>query len=298
MKLVADVDKINSNLTSLSTEVDDFNKAVSTYNGASINCPVEEISGVLDSYKSSIGDDLEKLNTSSQEYKTLVEECCTDYKANEEKTQTINVDKIAEIISNNKDVTVDYKGNAASKLTGLPSTELTGTSLIEAQKVIEKYSKVNIADLSNEEFVEYIGAAAQIDYEKSGILPSVTLAQAILESGWGDSSIGNNVFGIKCGDGWTGKRINCATAEQAADGSYYGINADFRDYDSVVEGVGDHSDLLNKDLYASVKEACDNNDAYEACRQLQACGYATSHTYADKLISLIDQYDLRRFDPK
>ena len=293
MRLVADVDTISSNLNPLSTEVEEFSSAVSTFNSASINCTLSEVSGVLDSYKSTISDDLNKLNTSSNEYKELVTDCCNEYKANEENVQTIDIAKIQEIIVNNKD-----EGNAATKLTGLPSTELTGTSLIEAQKIVDKYSGRDIASLSNEEFVEYIGAAAQIDYEKSGILPSVTLAQAILESGWGDSSIGNNVFGIKCGDGWTGKRVNCATSEQSSDGSYYGINADFRDYDSIVDGVTDHSDLLHNDRYTPVREACKNNDPYEACRQLSACGYATSHSYADNLISLIDGYDLTQYDPK
>ena len=117
MKLVADVEKIKSNLTSLATEVESFSSAVSTYNGASINCPVEEISGVLNDFKTSIGEDLSKLDTSSNEYKTLVDECCSEYKANEEKTQTINVDAINSIISNCPDITSDYKSENASKLT-------------------------------------------------------------------------------------------------------------------------------------------------------------------------------------
>ncbi len=74
MKLVADVDTITSNLNPLSTTIEDFNSAVSAYDGASINCSLEEVSGVLDSYKSSIGEDLNKINTSSHEYNTFVEE--------------------------------------------------------------------------------------------------------------------------------------------------------------------------------------------------------------------------------
>ena len=298
MKLVADVDTITSNLNPLSTAVEDYSSAVSTYDGATIDCPLDEIKGSLDSFKNSISDDLNKLNTSSHEYNILVEECCSDYKSNESNTQSISIDALQEIIANAKEVTVDYKGNAATKLTGLPSTELMPSNLIEAQKTIEKYTGCDIEALSNDEFLEYVAAAAVLDYEKSGILPSVTIAQAICESGWGDSAIGNNLFGIKCGDGWTGKRISCATSEQSADGSYYGITADFRDYDTVLEGIADHSDLLNKNLYQPVRAACDNNDPYEACRQLRACGYATSLEYANTLISIINDNDLTKYDPK
>ena len=297
MKLVADVDTITSNLNPLSAEIDSFSSAVSSFNGSSINCPVEEVSGVLDSYKSSISDDLNKLNTSSGEYKTLVSECCSEYKANEANTQTIDVSVIKEIIKNSEEVVKDYKGNAASRLTGLPSTEIRGTASIEAQKILDKYEGRSIPDLSNDEFLEYIAAAAQIDYEESGILPSVTIAQAICESAWGDCAIGNNLFGIKCGDGWTGKRQTLGTSEQTSGGDYYNITADFRDYDTLNEGIKDHSDLLNNDRYTPVRQACDNNDPYEACRQLSSCGYATSLTYADTLISIIEYNDLTRFDP-
>jgi len=298
MKLVADVDTITSNLSPLTSSIEDYTSAVSAYDGASINCSLEEVSGILDSYKQSIGEDLNKINTSSHEYNDLVEDCCNEYKANEEKNQSISIDAINDIISKCADITVDYKGNAANKLTGLPTTELIGAELVKAKKIVEKYTGCDIEGLSNDEFLEYISAAAQIDYAESGVLPSVTIAQAICESGWGNSAIGNNLFGIKCGDGWTGKRRNCATAEQSAGGSYYNIRADFRDYDTLVEGIKDHSDLLHYDRYKPVLAACKNNDAYEACRQLKACGYATSHSYANTLISIIEDNNLTQYDPK
>jgi len=297
MKLVADVDSIMSNLNALSAEVEEYQSAVNNFKGASIDCSLEEVKSDIESFKNSISEDLNKLKTSSEDYKELVDDCCTEYKANEEKVQSIDIEKMAEIITNNIDVTVDYQGNAASSLTGLPSTQLIEPVIYKAKKTVEKYKDRNIADLSNDEFLEYIGAAAQLDYQKSGILPSVTMAQAICESAWGNSSIGNNLFGIKCGSGWTGKRVSCRTKEQSSGGRYYSITADFRDYDSVVEGIGDHSDLLNSDWYASVRKACDSNDAYEACRQLKACGYATSHSYANTLISIIEDNDLTKYDP-
>ena len=125
MKLVADLDKISSNLTNLDSEIDTYSSAVSTFSSASINCTVEEVSGDLESFKSAIAEDLNKLNTSSTEYNQLVEECCTEYKANEDNTSTINMDNIVDIISNNRDVTIEYQGNASTKLTTIPAFEVS-----------------------------------------------------------------------------------------------------------------------------------------------------------------------------
>ena len=297
MKLVADIDNIMSNLNVLSADIEEYQSAMANFNGASVNCSLDEVKSLIESYKNSISEDLNKLNTSSEDYKTLVDECCTEYQANEANVQVIDIEKMSEIISNNTEVTVDYKGDAATALSGLPSTELIEPTLYKAQKIVEKYQGRDIESLSNSEFLEYIGAAAQIDYQKSGILPSITLAQAICESAWGNSSIGNNLFGIKCGSGWTGKRVSCRTKEQSSGGGYYSITADFRDYDSIVDGIADHSALLNTDWYAPVRKACDNNDAYEACRQLKACNYATSKAYANTLISIIEDNDLTQYDP-
>ena len=124
MRLLADVDKISSNLNSLTTIIEDFTKAISSYEGTDINCPLSEISDELNSYKNSIVEDLNKLNTSSHEYNTLVKECCDEYKANEDNNQEIDAQPIIDIIQNCKELVQDYQGNAASRLTGLPSTEL------------------------------------------------------------------------------------------------------------------------------------------------------------------------------
>ena len=124
MKLLADVDTITSNLKSLTTSTEDFTSAVSTFNGASINCPLNEVSGVLDSYKSSISEDLNKLNKSSLDYNDLVTDCCNKYKANEEKTQEISAEKLREIVKNCEEITSKYEGSAKEKLTALPSTDL------------------------------------------------------------------------------------------------------------------------------------------------------------------------------
>ena len=144
------------------------------------------------------------------------------------------------------------------------------------------------------DFVNSIKDGAIDSYNKYGVLPSLTLAQAILESGWGKHSIGNNVFGIKAGDSWTGKTQDCRTSEQNADGSYVQITARFRDYDSLSDSIEDHAKLLTNDRYRNVIAA---NDYKEACKAVREAGYATSLTYTEKLISLIEMYGLNQWDP-
>lgn len=148
---------------------------------------------------------------------------------------------------------------------------------------------------SNLDFVNEIKDGAIDAYNKYGVLPSLTLAQAILETGWGKSRIGNNIFGIKAGSGWTGKTINCKTGEQNPDGSYYSINADFRDYDSVADSIVDHGVLLTNDRYKPVIAA---SNYVEACTAVRECGYATSLDYSKNLISLVEKYGLDQWDPK
>ena len=87
MKLVADIDNIMSNLNVLSADIEEYQSAMANFNGASVNCSLDEVKSLIESYKNSISEDLNKLNTSSEDYKTLVDECCTEYQANEANVQ-------------------------------------------------------------------------------------------------------------------------------------------------------------------------------------------------------------------
>ena len=145
------------------------------------------------------------------------------------------------------------------------------------------------------DFINSIKDGAIAAYEKYGVLPSVTLAQAIDESGWGEEAIGNNIFGIKATDDWTGKVQNSATSEQNPDGSYEQINADFRDYDSIEDSIVDHAEVLSQDRYSDVISA---KNYVDACHAVQNGGYATSLTYADTLIDIIEYNGLDQWDPK
>ena len=148
---------------------------------------------------------------------------------------------------------------------------------------------------ANLDFVNSIKDKAVEAYNEYGVLPSLTIAQAIQETGWGKSMIGNNIFGIKAGSNWKGKTINCSTGEQNPDGSRYTVDADFRDYDSIDDSIIDHAKLLNTDTYKKVIESKNYKDA---CIAVRECGYATSLDYSKNLISLVEMYGLDQWDPK
>ena len=118
---------------------------------------------------------------------------------------------------------------------------------------------------------------------------SITLSQGILESGNGESrlaNIGNNHFGIKC-HGWKGKEIYADDDEE---------NECFRKYRKVEDSYRDHSIFLKKNGRYSFLFELDLNDYEGWAHGLKKAGYATSPNYAEKLISLIEKYDLSRFD--
>ena len=142
-------------------------------------------------------------------------------------------------------------------------------------------------------FVEKIAAGAIETQSKYGILASLTIAQAILESGWGRESVGNNIFGIKVSPSWTGGTVTCATGE-VIDGQAVCVSGTFRVYASVADSIADHAQLF-------IRNSCYHNilncaDYRQACRNVQADGYATDPDYADKLISIIEDNDLQQFD--
>lgn len=144
-------------------------------------------------------------------------------------------------------------------------------------------------------FINLIKAGALKGYESYRILPSLTIAQAILESGLGSSQLAqraNNLFGIKAFSDWRGDRITLPTTEWY-DGQEHTVNADFRVYGSFNESIEDHNKLLSYDRYKPVRE-CSNYK--EACRKIYECGYATDPEYPEKLIRIIEENKLYEFD--
>ena len=146
-------------------------------------------------------------------------------------------------------------------------------------------------------FLQKVGALAAADIGKSGILASLTIAQAILESGWGKSVLAvkaSALFGIKAGADWKGRVFNSKTQECYDGVTFTEVDAAFRAYDSWDESIADHSAFLTgKPRYAAV---VGETDYKTACVAIKAAGYATDPAYAEKLISIIETYDLTAFD--
>ena len=147
------------------------------------------------------------------------------------------------------------------------------------------------------QFIEKVGKLAAADMKASGVLASLTIAQAILESGWGESGLtvkGNALFGIKAGANWKGKVYSGKTKECYDGATYEDITATFRAYDSWEESVEDHSALLTG--AARYKAVIGERDYKAACIAIKAAGYATDPTYSTKLINLIESYGLNEYD--
>ena len=146
-------------------------------------------------------------------------------------------------------------------------------------------------------FIERVGALAAADMKKSGVLASLTIAQAILESGWGKSGLtvkGNALFGIKAGTSWKGRVYSTKTQECYDGVNFTTVTALFRAYDSWEESVEDHSALLTG--AARYKAVVGERDYKTACRAIKAAGYATDPNYPDKLIQIIESYGLTAYD--
>ena len=150
-------------------------------------------------------------------------------------------------------------------------------------------------------FIEVV--ANELKGVKGILLNSVALAQAILESNWGKSGLaqkGKNLFGIKASHGWSGDKIQMLTTEEAKDGTKYKVMADFRKYDTYRDSILDHDNFFistewRRKNYERVIQA---KDYKTQCEALELCGYATDSQYAEKLINLIERYDLKIFDEK
>lgn len=150
--------------------------------------------------------------------------------------------------------------------------------------------------MTNKEFIDMIGKAAVAEYEQFKILPSLTIAQAILESNWGRSMLSQkayNYFGMKAGSGWKGATYSSKTQEQTPAGQAFTINADFRAYPDVQAGIRGYYVFLQYPRYANLKGVTDYK---EACRLIKADGWATDVKYTDKLVSLIEKYGLTKYD--
>ena len=146
----------------------------------------------------------------------------------------------------------------------------------------------------NANFLLSIHDAALDGWRQFGVLPSVTAAQAILESAWGQSALatqGHNLFGIK--GSYNGQSITMRTAEYG-NGGYYYINDAFRKYPSNYESIVDHGRFLATN--SRYNNLLWKKDYTVVTQYLHADGYATDPKYASSLNNVIRTYNLDAWD--
>ena len=194
-----------------------------------------------------------------------------------------------------------------TKKTNLPLV-LTGLLLIGVAFIFSLGTLANSSNdqtsgeanaMSRQEFIEALAPHAKELQAGYGVLPSIIIGQACLESNFGQSTLAStyhNLFGVKAYGNQ--EKVNLETQEYL-EGHWVTIQGDFRVYPSWEESMNDHTQLFltgvdwDPHKYEPVLQA---KTYQEAAQALQKAGYATDPTYADKIVAMIEQYQLHRFD--
>jgi len=153
---------------------------------------------------------------------------------------------------------------------------------------------VDVRAMTHEQFIDFVGQHARRAMAQTGVPASVTVAQAIVESGWGKATIGTarNLFGIK-GRGPAGSAQ--APTKEFIKGKWITVNANFAAYDSFEQSIHEHAQFFVRNRrYAEALRHTGEPDRF--AREIHKAGYATAPNYADVLISLMRRYNLYRFD--
>ena len=213
------------------------------------------------------------------------------------------IELCVDICKRNGMTKLEYTGDQTGSLTThrmFAATECPGPYLLSkipyiAQQVTAQLQ--NDTTDAQQYFIDVMVGKCQERCTAAGILPSLCIAQACVESAYGTSELAvnaNNLFGIKAGNGWTGRTYTKQTQEW--DGTkYITVSAAFRAYDTMVACVEDYLDkLTTMDRYANLV-GC--TDIQEACRLIREDGWATSPTYTETLLARVDKHNLTQYDP-
>lgn len=154
----------------------------------------------------------------------------------------------------------------------------------------------NSDDIKND-YIKKYSPVAIAEMNRTGIPASIKLAQALHESNAGASNLSmesNNHFGIKCKSYWQGNTYYSKDDDYNSAGDL--INSCFRAYDTPIDSFVDHSNfIVNSINYRHLVQSC-GSDYIAWAKGLQVSGYATDPNYADKLISIVENYHLYLFD--
>lgn len=157
---------------------------------------------------------------------------------------------------------------------------------MHSKRLIKKRSKV-MAD--TQKFIDTIAPLARAEYlnRSRWVLPSVCIAQAALESGWNLNA--KTLFGIK-GDG------NALATVEYINGKYTNVTASFKAFPNIAAAVHGYYDLIT--LHSRYNEAVNNPFYVAAVEGIVKGGYATDPSYRGKIISIIEKYNLTKYDDR
>lgn len=163
-------------------------------------------------------------------------------------------------------------------------------SLSWSCRPVRTYVSAGQVPASTREYIDRYSVIAMSEMRRTGVPASITLAQGIIESGNGKSRLaveGNNHFGIKCHNDWTGPTIRHHDDRR---------NECFRKYQSAEESFRDHSDFLRNTPRYRFLFDLDPTDYKGWAKGLKRAGYATNPDYAGMIIRKIEEYGLYEFD--
>lgn len=169
----------------------------------------------------------------------------------------------------------------------------SGTKKLLPEKVKKNKIKTNLASekLSIFDYIKYYRPIAMAEMKRTQIPASIKLAQGILESQYGNSTIArkaNNHFGIKCFNKWQGLRLTTKDSD--------GCTACYRKYQNPYLSFIDHSNVLRiNDRYKPLFEN-EEHDYGQWAKDLEVAGYSTNNKYAELLIDIINRYELYDYD--
>jgi len=170
--------------------------------------------------------------------------------------------------------------------------EISPSALLEGKAVTEKIKRPLSTQQKVAQYLKIFGPIAQREMKDFKIPASITLAQGLLESGFGEGRLaleGNNHFGIKCHQDWQGGRIYHDDDEKGEC---------FRVYTDAGASYRDHSLFLSERSRYAFLFRLGKRDYKAWAKGLKKAGYATDPKYPSKLIRLIERFDLAEYDQK
>lgn len=211
----------------------------------------------------------------------------TPYKKGSKRTVTMNKPNTKRTNSNNPEIKKIEQDYEAAK----ESNKSSGNSSVYSkQEILEATTRVKVTTNTVNDYIQQYKGIAQNNMAQYGIPASIIIGQGILESGAGTgplSILANNHFGIKCHKEWNGPSVKYDDDEE---------QECFRQYEDPSESYTDHSLFLTSRTRYAGLFLLDKGDYVSWAKGLKAAGYATDPKYPDKLIGIIERYQLAKYD--